>query len=93
MSDNHKNPPGEQMHTTPKYRVRRPEGETTAPKSAENAATTPVFDEGAAPIAGDEQPAGAATTRRDTAKEIGGPKGPEPTRFGDWERNGRCVDF
>lgn len=26
-------------------------------------------------------------------KEIGGPKGPEPTRFGDWERKGRCVDF
>ncbi len=25
--------------------------------------------------------------------EIGGPKGLEPTRFGDWERNGRCVDF
>ncbi|KAJ6294886.1 hypothetical protein OIU76_022883 [Salix suchowensis] len=25
--------------------------------------------------------------------EIGGPKGPEPTRFGDWERNGRCSDF
>jgi hypothetical protein len=27
------------------------------------------------------------------AKEIGGPPGPEPTRYGDWERNGRCVDF
>jgi hypothetical protein len=26
-------------------------------------------------------------------KEIGGPKGPEPTRYGDWERNGRCCDF
>ena len=26
-------------------------------------------------------------------KETGGPKGPEPTRFGDWERNGRCIDF
>jgi hypothetical protein len=26
-------------------------------------------------------------------KEIGGPKGPEPTRFGDWEVNGRCTDF
>jgi hypothetical protein len=26
-------------------------------------------------------------------REIGGPKGPEPTRFGDWERAGRCVDF
>jgi len=25
--------------------------------------------------------------------EIGGPSGPEPTRFGDWERNGRCTDF
>ncbi|CAD6878675.1 hypothetical protein [Methylomonas albis] len=25
--------------------------------------------------------------------EINGPKGPEPTRFGDWERKGRCVDF
>ena len=26
-------------------------------------------------------------------KEIGGPKGPEPTRYGDWEKNGRCSDF
>jgi len=25
--------------------------------------------------------------------ESGGPKGPEPTRYGDWERNGRCTDF
>ena len=25
--------------------------------------------------------------------ERGGPKGPEPTRFGDWENNGRCTDF
>jgi hypothetical protein len=25
--------------------------------------------------------------------EHGGPKGPEPTRYGDWERNGRCSDF
>lgn len=26
-------------------------------------------------------------------KEIGGRDGPEPTRFGDWEKNGRCIDF
>jgi len=26
-------------------------------------------------------------------REIGGPKGPEPTRYGDWEYNGRCTDF
>jgi hypothetical protein len=25
--------------------------------------------------------------------EQGGPAGPEPTRYGDWERNGRAVDF
>jgi hypothetical protein len=25
--------------------------------------------------------------------EIGGPKGLEPTRYGDWEKNGRCIDF
>ncbi|KAG8076306.1 hypothetical protein GUJ93_ZPchr0006g46115 [Zizania palustris] len=25
--------------------------------------------------------------------EIGGPRGPEPTRYGDWERGGRCSDF
>jgi len=41
----------------------------------------------------------AATERRepDSAegmpKETGGPKGPEPTRYGDWEKNGRCIDF
>jgi len=26
-------------------------------------------------------------------REIGGPQGPEPTRYGDWEVNGRCSDF
>jgi len=26
-------------------------------------------------------------------KEIGGPSGPEPTRYGDWERKGICSDF
>jgi len=29
----------------------------------------------------------------ESAEEIGGPKGLEPTRFGDWERKGRCIDF
>ena len=27
------------------------------------------------------------------AEEFGGPKGKEPTRYGDWEKNGRCIDF
>ncbi|XP_015589865.1 succinate dehydrogenase assembly factor 4, mitochondrial [Cephus cinctus] len=25
--------------------------------------------------------------------EVGGPRGPEPTRYGDWERKGRVSDF
>lgn len=40
------------------------------------------------PEAGEEK---AGDTGR--PREIGGPKGPEPTRYGDWERKGRCVDF
>ncbi|MBN8605700.1 MAG: DUF1674 domain-containing protein [Caulobacterales bacterium] len=28
-----------------------------------------------------------------TQKEIGGPSGPEPTRYGDWERKGIVSDF
>ena len=31
--------------------------------------------------------------RATPAEEIGGQAGPEPTRYGDWERNGRCTDF
>ena len=29
----------------------------------------------------------------DRPVELGGPKGPEPTRYGDWERKGVAVDF
>ncbi|CAF1528191.1 unnamed protein product [Rotaria magnacalcarata] len=28
-----------------------------------------------------------------TTGEVNGPRGPEPTRYGDWERKGKCVDF
>jgi len=35
----------------------------------------------------------AAPKRTGEPREIGGPKGPEPTRYGDWEQNGRCTDF
>jgi hypothetical protein len=31
--------------------------------------------------------------KQPSPKEIGGPKGPEPTRYGDWEVKGRCSDF
>ena len=34
-----------------------------------------------------------AATAAERPKETGGPKGPEPTRFGDWERKGIASDF
>jgi hypothetical protein len=35
----------------------------------------------------------APAARPSQPDEIGGPTGLEPTRYGDWERNGRCTDF
>jgi hypothetical protein len=38
----------------------------------------------------------AAPTNHEKASpsaEIGGRGGLEPTRYGDWEKNGRCIDF
>ena len=35
----------------------------------------------------------AEPPKPDLPPEVGGPNGPEPTRFGDWEKNGRCTDF
>lgn len=34
-----------------------------------------------------------AETEKAPTGETGGPSGPEPTRYGDWERKGRAVDF
>lgn len=44
-----------------------------------------LFDEG--------KPSAPAPEVKNKPEEIGGPKGPEPTRYGDWENNGRCTDF
>lgn len=33
------------------------------------------------------------TSKNPLPVEVGGPKGPEPTRYGDWEQAGRCTDF
>jgi len=38
------------------------------------------------------RPADAATAGGAPA-EVGGRDGPDPTRYGDWEKNGRCIDF
>lgn len=59
-----------------------------APKP-ENADAAKTEQTGAGP-----RPAGdSATGSPAPQKEIGGRGGADPTRYGDWEVNGRCVDF
>ncbi|MEM9404331.1 MAG: DUF1674 domain-containing protein [Pseudomonadota bacterium] len=52
-----------------------------------------VDDDGAGPPPDEhsEHPGSPEADKR--PREIGGRKGPDPTRFGDWEKNGRCIDF
>ncbi|MBN67431.1 MAG: DUF1674 domain-containing protein [Rickettsiales bacterium] len=49
------------------------------------------------PKSSDDKPTSDGTKQTpkpaEQPKEIGGTKGPEPTRYGDWENNGRCTDF
>jgi hypothetical protein len=66
-------------------------------------APSPTADDGAAP--GKPLSEAARRALREAAErrsraadpalapEEGGPSGPEPTRFGDWERKGLAVDF
>ncbi|MDP3749754.1 MAG: DUF1674 domain-containing protein [Phenylobacterium sp.] len=62
----------------------------TPPNAAPDKALTPAarraLEEAAARHAVEAEAA-------ERAAELGGPKGPEPTRFGDWERKGIAVDF
>ena len=55
------------------------------------ASPAPAVPAPAAPAAG--TPAAPKGGAAPAPKEIGGPTGPDPTRFGDWERKGRCIDF
>ena len=66
---------------------------------------TPLTDEATAPAFNADvphavrdrplTPAARRATQAETAlePEHGGPRGPEPTRYGDWEKKGLAVDF
>ena len=60
-----------------------PEG--AAPGKPLTPAARRALEEAAARRAGAKAEAGPA--------ELNGPKGPEPTRYGDWERKGLAIDF
>jgi hypothetical protein len=59
-----------------------PEETTASPPS-----THPVTSPGATDVPCHSPPKPAPP------REIGGRDGPEPTRYGDWEKAGRCIDF
>ena len=69
-----------------------PSGATIPPPASSDA---PATAKPAAPAA-DRPPLDRPSVDRQPVNrpvEIGGPSGPEPTRYGDWERNGRVSDF
>jgi hypothetical protein len=43
-------------------------------------------------VLGAQQPVAAALAAP-VKPQGGGPPGPDPTRYGDWEKSGRCIDF
>lgn len=61
---------------------KQPSPSVYRPDDAKPSAGTEADDKATQATTGDERP-----------KEIGGRKGPDPTRYGDWEKNGRCIDF
>lgn len=72
--------------------------ESKTPEDTKTAAAVTVPE--TPPAEGAEAGAEAGTEADGAAKgpeqkpgEIGGPQGPEPTRYGDWEFKGRCSDF
>lgn len=58
--------------------------DSTVPDPSQNAA---------APVADAPAEAASKAPPAKRPREIGGPSGLEPTRYGDWERNGRVSDF
>ena len=42
---------------------------------------------------GSKEPESASADTGDRPREIGGRGGLDPTRYGDWEKAGRCIDF
>ena len=60
-------------------------GQTTAG----TAAADDAGDDSTPPVTPPAQPGAGGTP----PTEIGGRDGPDPTRYGDWEKNGRCIDF
>lgn len=74
------------MSSQPTEKEARPQAEATA-RAAERAEAQ------AARALAEAEERRAQAPRRILPVEHGGPKGPEPTRYGDWEKKGIVSDF
>ena len=66
-----------------------------SPKGSPHANVTDPLAESTsgAPAEAGGMPSANGATAQELPREWGGREGPEPTRYGDWEKNGRCIDF
>jgi len=68
-----------------------PETDIATPVQASTASEPASPGQGMVDLA--EQNRTAARLALHTSVEQGGRSGPDPVRYGDWEKNGRCIDF
>ncbi|MGX6646705.1 DUF1674 domain-containing protein [Maricaulaceae bacterium MS644] len=63
------------------------------PAESPAGAQKPLSDNARRALAEAEARRKAARDAAERERELGGPKGPEPTRYGDWEKKGITYDF
>lgn len=67
--------------------------ETPSSRAPEAALSDPAPDPAPDPVKETHNETETTLQHSEKQKEIGGRDGPDPTRYGDWENKGRCVDF
>ena len=72
---------------------KRPDGRRQPEVAEPPRVLTPAAQRALAEAAERRRLAEAQRAANPPKKEVGGQDGPDPTRFGDWEKNGRCIDF
>ncbi|GAB4118543.1 MAG: DUF1674 domain-containing protein [Wenzhouxiangellaceae bacterium] len=70
-----------------------PETDIATPVQASTASEPASPGQGAVEVDPAEHNRTAARLALHTRVEQGGRSGPDPVRYGDWEKNGRCIDF
>ncbi len=81
-----KGPAGRRAMTKNTQEPKPDTGDSPAPKTLTPAARRALAEAEARRKAAEAQ-------RHEQAKEVGGREGPEPTRYGDWEKDGLAKDF